>query len=131
MNLGYIIKLWFSVVLVTPTLMILPNEFNLGIWFFAVIFGLALSFPSFLVIMLLALFLDNYIKDSVTMKICYIAGTLICMYITLSLFFTGKISAIEGPFGEFMLWYAIIILLFGMIYKVKTISDAPKEEDVA
>jgi len=127
MNLGYIFKLWISVVLVTPVLMLITYGINFEIWFYAVLLGLGLSFPSFLIILLFALIFDKYIKDAVTMKICYIITTWVCMFTTMSLIFGGSFA--DGGFGEFMLWYGITIFVFGLIYKVKTVSAIPKEEE--
>jgi hypothetical protein len=131
MNIGYIFKLWFSVILATPAFMLITYGINIEIWFYGVLLGLVLSFPALLVILLLALIIDNHIKDPITLKICYIVATLICMFITLSLAFGPKISFADGGFGDFMMWYAITIFLFGMIYKVKTVSAVPKEDDAA
>ena len=130
MSIGYIFKLWFSVILVTPVFMLISISFEVEVWFYSVILGLLFSFPSLLVLLLLSMILDNYIKDPITLKICYIVATMICMFITLSLVLGGKISFADGGFGDFMLWYAITIFVLGLIYKVKTDSDAPKEDEV-
>ena len=129
MSIGYIFKLWFSVILVTPVLMLITLSFSIEIWFYAVILGVVLSFPSLLVLLLLSLLIDNYIKDPVNLKICYIVTTMIGMFITLSLTFNGKISFADGGIGDFLMWYGITIFLFGMIYKVKTVPEASNEDE--
>jgi hypothetical protein len=129
MNIGYILKLWFSVIIVTPVFILISLSFNLELYLYAVIFGAALSFPFLIVMMLLSLFIDNYIKDPVALKGCYIVVSLIGMSITLYITLGGNISVGDGGFGDFLMWYGISIFLFGMIYKVKTVSDESKEGD--
>jgi hypothetical protein len=131
MNIGYIIKLWLSVIIVTPVFILIPLSFSMGIYLYAVIFGAALSFPFFIVMMLLSLFIDNYIKDRVILKACYIILSLIGMTATLYITLGRKFSlgGGGGGFGDFLIWYGISILIFGLIYKVKTETEVPKEEE--
>ena len=141
MNVRYILKLWASVIIVTPVLFLtailfdsggsLFDSMNLDIYLYAVLFGAVFSSPFLIILLVLSLFIEDYIKEPVTLKVFYIVASLIGLTLTIYIFIGGDMSTRDLGGGSIMMYYGISIFLFGMIYKIKTISDVPKEDEVA
>jgi hypothetical protein len=135
MNIWYIIKVWLSVIIVTPVFIILllmdGIGFNLEVYFYGIVLALVYSLPFLIILLLFSLIIDKYIKNPVTLKFCYIVASLIGMCITIYIIVGGKSSHSDEGFGSILMWYGITIFLFGMIYKVKTVPDVSKEDETA
>jgi hypothetical protein len=140
MNIWYITKVWFSVIIVTPVLILVSillsnggpvfESVNMEVYLYSVLLGAVLSSPSLIVLLILSLIVDNHINDPIALKICYIGASLVCMFTTVYIFIGEDFSVRDGGGGSLIMYYGLSIFLFGLIYKVKkTVPDVSKEDD--
>lgn len=139
MNIRYLLKLWVSVILVTPALFIsgillyggdpgihLPY---LQLYMVAVLMGALLGGLTFILFFFISYPVEVRTKDPAVLKFFYVAVSLISMIITMKI--VGVENTKDFEFGAVSLeiWYAITIIVFGLIYKLKKIPAVLEKKD--
>jgi hypothetical protein len=139
MNTRYLLKLWVSVILVTPALFILGILLYgrdpgihlpyLPLYMVAVLMGALLGGLTFILFFFISYPVEARIKDPAVLKLFYVAVSLIGMIITMKI--VGVENTKDFEFGGVSLeiWYAITIIVFGLIYKLKKIPTVLEKKD--
>jgi hypothetical protein len=129
---GYILRVWLLTILVGPLLFIVlmivrmsDPIFQSGMaiaqfYLLSVVFGASFSMPTLIVILLLSFF-EFKIKDTSKLKAYFMLVSIICMTITLLIFFDDEDLNTNTGIGSLTLalLYGIPIIVFGLIFKIK------------
>src|SRR5690349_5356148 len=99
MSVRYILKLWVSVILFTPILPFIYGYFftphyvvkpKIEFLFLIIVFGFAFSTPTLFVLMICSYLVEDWIKNLLILKLCYIIATLVGMLATVVLIWGWK-----------------------------------------